>query len=141
MQQMRNRIGLSSATHRLFSWLVGIGITLPVAACTSSSSGDHSSGDAGLAACGAKSAATCPPANGAVQNDFVYGLDALPTGTSCSSGSEPCSMLIDPCPDYPAHGAERADVYACECDNGSWVCGLCAMGGGICIIDDAGATQ
>ncbi len=141
---MRNKNSLSKLLHDLSRLSIAFGATLAISACSSTSSGvDNGHGDAGAAACAAdrSSSKTCPPANGAVQNDFVYGLDALPTGTSCSSGSKPCSMLIDPCPDYPAHGAERGDDYACECNNGTWACGLCGVGGGICIIDDAGATQ
>ncbi len=137
---------------RQLAWLATPIMVLLIAACASSSSGDGDAStpsmdggdaatpgvDGGSAACAVEHSTKCTPSNDAQAIDFVYGTDALPTG-SCS-GNATCLMLVDPCADYPAHGAERADSYACQCQDGSWSCQACSIGGGLC-IDDGGAED
>ena len=86
---------------------------------------------------------TCPVAPGAMdcaRPSIGCGLDALPTGLSCS-GSAQCSALIYPCRDWQKYiGAERTDLYVCSCVGGRWSCDDCWEGAAICQEAPDGAS-
>ena len=103
---------------------------------------DAATDAAALACPDFQSQPTCPVAPGAVdctRPDIGCGLDALPSGLSCSAPAQ-CSALIYPCPDWQKSiGGERTDGYICSCTNNHWSCDDCDPGAALCTEAPDGA--
>jgi hypothetical protein len=96
--------------------------------------GDHDADsmiDVVAAACAANPKTLCPTAPDAQCPVYNCPPSSVPNGQPCGNAA-PCFFNVNPCWDYQVNPPGEVDDWACGCQDGVLVCGLCEPGEGEC---------